>query len=53
MRLDGGMQIELFSLPNPPPCASQPQACGLRHLAFAVGNLDERAQALPLELYET
>jgi glyoxylase I family protein len=32
----GSLQIELFSFPNPPPRASQPEACGLRHLAFSV-----------------
>lgn len=32
---DGG-QIELFSFPNPPQRPSQPEACGLRHLAFRV-----------------
>ncbi|MBU3750535.1 MAG: VOC family protein [Mycobacterium sp.] len=32
---DGG-QIELFSFPDPPPRPSRPEAQGLRHLAFAV-----------------
>ena len=32
--------IELFSFPNPPPRPSRPEALGLRHLAFAVGDLD-------------
>ena len=32
--------IELFSFPNPPDRVTQPEACGLRHLAFAVDNLD-------------
>lgn len=36
---DGG-QLELFSFPNPPPRPSRPEACGLRHLAFAVTDLD-------------
>lgn len=36
---DGG-QLELFSFPFPPPRPSRPEACGLRHLAFAVGDLD-------------
>lgn len=34
-------QIELFSFPDPPPRPSQPEAQGLRHLAFAVENLDQ------------
>jgi glyoxylase I family protein len=33
--------IELFSFPNPPTRPSRPEAAGLRHLAFAVDNLDE------------
>lgn len=36
----GNSAIELFSFPDPPPRASRPEACGLRHLAFAVENLD-------------
>ena len=35
---DGG-QIELFSFPDPPPRPSRPEACGLRHLAFAVDDV--------------
>lgn len=33
--------IELFSFPEPPKRVSRPEACGLRHLAFEVGNLVE------------
>ena len=33
--------IELFSFPNPPKRISQPEACGLRHLAFEVTNIQE------------
>jgi glyoxylase I family protein len=33
--------IELFSFPNPLPRPSRPEACGLRHLAFKVENIDE------------
>ncbi len=38
--------IELFSFPNPPERPSQPEACGLRHLAFAVENIYEKRQEL-------
>ena len=31
--------IELFSFPNPPQRVSRPEACGLRHLAFEVIDL--------------
>lgn len=34
------MQIELFSFEQPPKRPSEPEACGLRHLAFAVENID-------------
>ena len=36
---DGG-QIELFSFPDPPPRPTRPEARGLRHLAFAVADID-------------
>lgn len=32
--------IELFSFPEPPDRLSRPEACGLRHLAFEVDDLD-------------
>lgn len=40
LALPDGTQIELFSFPNPPPRVSRPEACGLRHLALRVGDLD-------------
>lgn len=33
--------IELFSFPNPPQRVSQPEACGLRHLAFEVNDIEQ------------
>lgn len=42
---DGHYLLELFSFPNPPPRPNAPEACGLRHLAFAVENVHHiRAQ---------
>ncbi|MBC9933739.1 VOC family protein [Chitinophaga qingshengii] len=38
--------IELFSFPDPPPRASRPEACGLRHLAFAVNDIAAAVQEL-------
>ncbi|SKA19562.1 glyoxylase I family protein [Chitinophaga eiseniae] len=38
--------IELFSFPDPPPRASRPEACGLRHLAFAVKDVAAAVQEL-------
>jgi glyoxylase I family protein len=43
LRLPDRTEIELFSFPNPPRRPSYPEACGLRHLAFAV---DDFAQAV-------
>ncbi|KQT18515.1 hypothetical protein ASG31_07300 [Chryseobacterium sp. Leaf404] len=38
--------IELFSFPNPPERPSRPESCGLRHLAFSVGNVNEKREGL-------
>ena len=46
LRGSGGIQIELFSFPCPPPRVSRPEACGLRHLAFRVSNLDAEVDRL-------
>lgn len=49
LAVPGGGRIELFSFPNPPPRPTRPEACGLRHLAFAVANLDACVQELERE----
>lgn len=36
----GPNQIELFSFPNSPLRKTGPEACGLRHLAFSVADID-------------
>lgn len=41
LKLGENTQIELFSFPDPPQRPSSPEACGLRHLAFKVENLDQ------------
>ena len=38
--------LELFSFPNPPPRPSYPEACGLRHLAFAVDDVAAKRDEL-------
>ena len=53
LQIPGGSQIELFSFPNPPPRPSRPEACGLRHLAFAVNNLDKAVAELNAQGIET
>jgi glyoxylase I family protein len=40
LALNGEYIIELFSFPNPPSRPSRPEACGLRHLAFMVENVE-------------
>lgn len=40
LALDGRYVMELFSFPDPPARVSRPEAAGLRHLAFAVEDLD-------------
>jgi len=39
-------QIELFSFPNPAARPSRPEACGLRHLAFEVDDIDAAVSVL-------
>lgn len=39
--LPDGSQVELFSFPNPPKRPSNPEAQGLRHLAFKVDNIEQ------------
>lgn len=46
LRLPDGVQVELFSFPNPPQRPSYPEACGLRHLAFEVADIDEAVAGL-------
>jgi glyoxylase I family protein len=40
LALDVGQQLELFTFPDPPMRLTHPEARGLRHLAFAVDDLD-------------
>ena len=40
LALNGEYVIELFSFPFPPARPSRPEACGLRHLAFSVDDID-------------
>ncbi|WP_424965804.1 VOC family protein [Dinoroseobacter sp. S375] len=40
LQIPGGGQLELFSFPEPPARPNQPEACGLRHLAFQVADMD-------------
>ena len=42
----GDSQIELFSFKNSPKRPSYPEACGLRHLAFEVENIEKQVREL-------
>ncbi len=46
LALPNGHQIELFSFPEPPDRPSNPEARGLRHLAFVVASVEEMSKYL-------
>ena len=46
LRVDEHTQIELFGMPCPPPRVTSPEACGLRHLAFHVEDIDAAVREL-------
>jgi len=39
-------ELELFAPENPPKRPSYPEACGLRHLAFRVENIEQAIEEL-------
>ena len=50
----GDAELEIFGVQNPPKRVDRPEACGLRHLAFAVSNIEEvvaelEAKGIPCE----
>lgn len=54
LKVGNNDQIELFSFPNPPRRVNRPEACGLRHLSFAVEDIDQavaelQSQAIAVE----
>ncbi|WP_145518116.1 VOC family protein [Yersinia mollaretii] len=46
LALKGQYTIELFSFPSPTPRPSRPEACGLRHLAFQVDDIEQAVSEL-------
>lgn len=46
LRFADGSQIELFSFPTPPKRPNSPEACGLRHLAFSVKDVQQAVDFL-------
>ncbi|WP_129715218.1 VOC family protein [Pedobacter sp. SYP-B3415] len=53
LAVNGQYQIELFSFPSSPARPSRPEACGLRHLAFAVTDLAATIRQLAEKGIET
>ncbi len=41
LKVNDHTQLELFSFPDPPSRLSNPESCGLRHLAFAVDDIQK------------
>lgn len=46
LEVSPGVSLELFSFPSPPARPSRPEAQGLRHLAFAVPDIDAAVATL-------
>lgn len=46
LELEGGVEVELFVMENPPQRVTNPEARGLRHLAFRVADVEEAAKEL-------
>eukprot|EP01136_Pigoraptor_vietnamica_P019279 Opistho-1_new@66678 len=53
LSLNGSYVIELFSFPNPPARVSNPEARGLRHIAFEVSDIEECIRILKQNYVES
>ena len=42
----GDIELEIFGVKNPPKRVTNPEACGLRHLAFRVENIEDAVKWL-------
>ena len=42
----GGIELEIFGVKNPPKRVTNPEACGLRHFAFHVEDIEEAVKWL-------
>ena len=49
----GNIELEIFGVKNPPERVTNPEACGLRHLAFKVGDIDAAVKWLKKKGIET
>ena len=52
LQVGNGDAIELFSFPDPPQRVSNPEACGLRHLALAVEDIESSVAYLKSQQIE-
>ncbi len=46
LRLNDDTELEIFAPENPPRRSSYPEACGLRHLAFHVADIEKTVREL-------
>jgi len=49
----GDIELEIFGVKNPPKRVTNPEACGLRHLAFKVDDIEEAVKWLHEKGIET
>ena len=49
----GDIELEIFGVKNPPKRVTNPEACGLRHLAFKVDDIEEAVKWLQEKGIET
>ena len=49
----GDIELEIFGVKNPPKRVTNPEACGLRHLAFKVDDIEEAIKWLNEKGIET
>lgn len=49
----GNIELEIFGVKNPPKRVTNPEACGLRHLAFKVDDIEEAVEWLNEKGIET
>lgn len=49
----GDIELEIFGVKNPPKRVTNPEACGLRHLAFRVDDIEEAVKWLNAKGIET
>ena len=46
LRVNEHTELEIFAEENPPKRVNRPEACGLRHLAFCVDNIEQTVNEL-------